>query len=189
MENNFIGVYENAIDDATCDMFVTHFEKLNALNLVFGRPNLGTEIKDKQIEILQPKTVELFSNNPIFLNFVDSLWGCYKRYVETYDVLNLCGPVDIKAIKLQRTDRSCGYHVWHFENSSNPYRNRLLVWMLYLNDVEEGGETEFLYLNKRIKPKKGTILIWPAGFTHTHRGNPPLAGSKYIATSWIEHAS
>ena len=54
----------------------------------------------------------------------------------------------------------------------------------YLNDEFDGGETEFLYMNKRISAKQGRIIIFPAGFTHTHRGNPPIGGEKYIATSW-----
>ena len=58
--------------------------------------------------------------------------------------------------------------------------------MIYLNTIEEGGETEFLYLKKREKPVEGKLLIFPAGFTHTHRGNPPLKGDKYILTSWLE---
>jgi len=58
--------------------------------------------------------------------------------------------------------------------------------MLYLNTVSEGGETEFLYLHRRIKPLQGRLLIFPASFTHTHRGNPPLSGDKYILTSWLE---
>ena len=58
--------------------------------------------------------------------------------------------------------------------------------MAYLNNVEEGGETEFLYQSRRIKPKQGTIVICPASFTHTHRGNPPLKGDKYMINGWIE---
>ena len=65
-------------------------------------------------------------------------------------------------------------------------RDRVLSWILYLNDVEEGGETEFLYQSMRFKPKAGTFILFPAHFTHTHRGNPPLSGVKYIATGWIE---
>jgi len=57
---------------------------------------------------------------------------------------------------------------------------------LYLNDVEEGGETEFLYVKRRVSAKKGRFVLWPAGFTHTHRGNPPLSGEKYIMTGWVE---
>ena len=58
--------------------------------------------------------------------------------------------------------------------------------MVYLNDVKEGGETEFQYQKLRVKPKRGTVLIWPGGFTHLHRGNPPLSGDKYIATGWYQ---
>jgi len=64
--------------------------------------------------------------------------------------------------------------------------NRIMVSMLYLNDVEEGGETEFLFQSQRFKPKEGTFLIFPGTYTHMHRGNPPLSGEKYIVTSWIE---
>ena len=55
---------------------------------------------------------------------------------------------------------------------------------LYLNDDFEGGETEFLYQNRREEAKQGDVLIFPCYFTHTHRGNPPIGGTKYTATSW-----
>ena len=55
---------------------------------------------------------------------------------------------------------------------------------IYLNEDFEGGETEFLYFNKRIKPKQGRLVIFPAAFTHTHRGNPPIGGTKYLASTW-----
>ena len=53
-----------------------------------------------------------------------------------------------------------------------------------INDVEEGGETEFLHQHVRFTPKRGTVVFWPAAFTHQHRGNPPLKGTKYILTGW-----
>jgi hypothetical protein len=61
-----------------------------------------------------------------------------------------------------------------------------MAFTYYLNNVNDGGETEFLYLKKRVKPIEGRLLIWPASYTHTHRGNPPLSHSKYIVTGWIE---
>jgi hypothetical protein len=76
--------------------------------------------------------------------------------------------------------------MWHYESDNRETCHRLLAWMVYLNDVEEGGETEFLYQHKRIKPKQGTLVIWPASFTHTHRGNSPLSNVKYVVTGWTE---
>ena len=61
-----------------------------------------------------------------------------------------------------------------------------MAFILYLNDVDEGGETEFLYQSRRVKAKAGTVVLWPAAYTHVHRGNPPLSGSKYILTGWLE---
>ena len=61
----------------------------------------------------------------------------------------------------------------------------MVAWMVYLNDVEEGGETEFLYQSLRIKPKANMAVLWPGSFTHIHRGNPPLSGDKYILTGWF----
>lgn len=89
------------------------------------------------------------------------------------------------SFKWQKTPIGGGYHVWHNENSI--IWQRQLVWNLYLNDVEEGGETEFLDQNRRIKAQKGTMVIFPASWTHVHRGNPPLNKDKYIGTGWYSY--
>lgn len=113
---------------------------------------------------------------------------CLLLYRERFSTLNNTALQQIK-INIQRTVPWEGYHVWHCEDNGPPaFRDRILATMMYLNTVppEDGGETEFLYQSKRFNPVAGRVLIWPAGFTHTHRGNPPLKGEKYIATSWLE---
>lgn len=88
--------------------------------------------------------------------------------------------------KIQKTQPGEGYHIWHCETFTRLTRDRVLAYMLYLNDVDEGGETEFLHQHCRYKPTKGDFMLWPGYFTHAHRGNPPISGHKYIATGWIE---
>ena len=84
-----------------------------------------------------------------------------------------------------------GYPYWHCElypkagDSQSETLHRTLLWTIYLNDGFAEGETEFLHQQRKIAPKAGTLLIAPAAFTHTHRGNMPKGGDKYIATSWI----
>lgn len=84
-----------------------------------------------------------------------------------------------------------GYFYYHSEiyphpsDAENDALHRKLLWMFYLNDVEEGGETEFYHQQLVTKPKQGSLVIAPAGFTHTHRGNMPISSDKYIFTSWI----
>jgi hypothetical protein len=94
------------------------------------------------------------------------------------------------AINLQRyTAGQGGYPYWHCElyprDPSCETLHRHVLWTLYLNDGFAAGETEFLYQGRKIVPKAGSLLIAPAAFTHTHRGNRPEGGDKYIATSWI----
>jgi 2OG-Fe(II) oxygenase superfamily len=82
-----------------------------------------------------------------------------------------------------------GYPYWHCElyprDASCETLHRHLLWTLYLNDGFEEGETEFMFQQRKVKPQTGSLLIAPAGFTHTHRGNRPQGGDKFIATSWI----
>lgn len=82
-----------------------------------------------------------------------------------------------------------GYPYWHSEISpkadSDDNLHRVLLWTIYLNDGFAEGETEFLYQQRKIAPRTGSLLLAPAGFTHTHRGNKPKNCNKYIATSWV----
>tara|TARA_R110002051_G_scaffold273633_1_gene334265 strand:- start:324 stop:1046 length:723 start_codon:yes stop_codon:yes gene_type:complete len=79
-----------------------------------------------------------------------------------------------------------GYHGWHEDNGNDtPEICRMLVFMYYLNDVEEGGETDFLHQNLKIKPTKGSLVIFPTYFTHTHKGHIPISNDKYICNVWL----
>lgn len=82
-----------------------------------------------------------------------------------------------------------GYPYWHCElypkDASCEPLHRHLLWTVYLNDSFREGETEFLYQQRKIVPRTGSLLIAPTAFTHTHRGNTPRGGDKYIATSWV----
>ncbi len=94
------------------------------------------------------------------------------------------------AINLQRyVSGRGGYPYWHCElyprDAQAETLHRHLLWTAYLNDGFEQGETEFLYQRRKVEPRTGSLLIAPAGFTHTHRGNRPHGGDKIIATSWV----
>lgn len=96
-------------------------------------------------------------------------------------------PGDIN-LQRYRADEG-GYPYWHCElfprHADARTLHRHLLWTIYLNDEFAEGETEFLHQGRKVAPRRGSLLIAPAAFTHTHRGNRPRGGDKYIATSWI----
>ena len=88
-----------------------------------------------------------------------------------------------------------GYHHWHsehFPHPSDPSQkslHRVLLWLIYLNDVDEGGETEFFYQQAKVKPTEGSLVLAPCTFTHTHRGSIPVSNDKYVLASWVIYAN
>ena len=119
--------------------------------------------------------------------FFDGLQRCYDDYSDQYSILKENGNIRASVMKMQRTGPGGGYHVWHGEQGPGTHANRCVVYMLYLNTIEgEGAETEFLYQKTRVKPQENLMLVWPASYTHAHRGNPVLdEQSKYIVTGWF----
>jgi hypothetical protein len=187
--NNFIGVYDNYITKQECNRAIQFFEQQNKFNRTVNR------IAFEQASILNKQDQQYFAGTenldvwwdtfrPMMVNF-DIAWNHYIKSTgadEAYDG----GPFHFTNMKLQKTLPTEGYHVWHIEhNKGFSNEPRCFVFSIYLNDVEEGGETEFLHFSKRVKPKTGRIVIWPAAFPYLHRGNPPLSGEKYILTSWM----
>jgi prolyl 4-hydroxylase len=86
--------------------------------------------------------------------------------------------------KFQKSESGGGFTAWHSEQA--PLNNRFAVWMIYLNSIETGGATEFKHFDLSIQPVAGTLLIWPASFTHLHRAAADLQTNKYIATGWFD---
>ena len=189
---DFIGVYENAFDQQFCDKLINLYELYNESGRIWNsHPNHSRSTIDQMSSTVLPcMPDELTMNNDelhFFLQeFNEVFWNiCYKDYSDKYDMINHCQYHTIRSYKLQKTLPSQGYHLWHCEHMNRDQGDRLAVYTVFLNDIPEGGETEFLYQGVRVPPKKGTVCIFPAGYTHAHRGNPPIGETKYIMTGWI----
>jgi hypothetical protein len=190
--DNFVGIYDGAFSDAFCDSLAAHFEWCQKNNRTFRRPE-DERIKKDDSTCLNPHSPqEINFAHPnvqgLLQEFNYQFWDvCYKEYLDTYSVLRDYTQHTIYTYKIQKTLPGGGYHVWHAEDGSVEFSRRVGVYLLYLNDVNEGGETEFLYFSKRIAPKKGRLIVFPPNFPWAHRGNPPLSGEKYIMTGWLEY--
>ena len=183
---DFIGVYENMVPDDFCDEIIEQFDYHQNVNSMvycedeqFNNSNAGRFDWAIDLSHMTPRMNRMADRD---LN--DYLIEGMNEYAHIFGHMKQV-PLYTTTQKVQKTPAGGGYHVWHDENSGVAHSTRVAVWMVYLNDDFEGGETEFLYYKRRIQPKKGTLLIWPAGLTHAHRGGLVLSGNKYVVTGWF----
>ena len=197
--NEGIGVLENYGSKEWCQILIDAFEMYNSTKLKknilddhfststtnkgenqFAQGSLGR--KDEQLFLEVADTTLASTTNAI----IGSAFELYAR--EYQGVTNSADPVSSWTCKLQKTQSGGGYHIWHCEDGAFVYRDRVLTWMMYLNDipVENGGATDFLHQKCSFQPTTGTMVMWPATYTHIHRG-AFLTGDipKYIATGWF----
>ena len=183
--DNFISEFETNLD---CTDIIEYYKFISENGLTIKRHS-EKGAADSQI-FMHELPVEYFHDNlsrSIFRRWNYLTDQALREYVLKYDIL-VGRRFQHTMAKIQKTEPGQGYHAWHYESTpSAPYRK--LATMIYLNDGFEGGETEFLYQSRRVKPKQGTMVICPSSFTHTHRGNPPLTGDKYMINGWIEYSN
>lgn len=188
--DNYIGIYKNVYPEGYCQHLINEFERLKDLGAGSNRKESenadGLSKQDYQIT-LSMVNPQHFNDRSVEKMFFKGLQICYNKYVEMFPALS---HVETRAqcMKMQKTTPGGGYHIWHSEQGNGKEASRSVVYMLYLNslDPEEAGETEFIHQKKRISPTENTMLIWPASYTHTHRGNTVLGErSKYVITGWF----
>lgn len=189
---DFIALYRGVYPDGYCQHLINEFERLVKSGAGIDRQRSEGAPKhaksDMQLGLnIGVHTVADFNELPATQIFFDGLQRCYNAYTEQFSILKndrICGT----AMKMQRTDPGGGYHIWHGEHGNGEHAERVLVYMLYLNTLakEDAGETEFLYQQRRLNPEENTMVLWPAAFTHAHRGNTVFGErSKYIVTGWF----
>lgn len=194
--DQFIGVWDSFVPKPLCDEVIGYFDDVyeNQGCYIASKedpaPTMGQNIHRSE-DIYGDSLIR--KDYAFLLNYADGqisqkvnscLKSCVYHYVEQFPQLKQAALISTD-LKIQKTPPGGGYHVWHYENSNMVHAMRDLVWMIYLNDMPDGdGNTEFLYQKKRIQPKAGTVVVWPAGFTHTHKGNTVFAQDKYILTGW-----
>ena len=183
--NNFIGAWQSDNLDLM-DQMVEFFESNIELASqgMFGGEQRNKEYKDTSDITIFPNDLKN-DQYSIFREYISEMDLFHKDYKEQWNffgrnISNIySGPFNIQKYEI-------GGHVnkWHTERDHISNSHRILAWITYLNDIEEGGETEFLFYNKKIKPEKGKTLIWPAEWTHAHRGivTPSI---KYVITGWF----
>lgn len=206
--DNLVQIYDNFIPLDYCNKIIADFE--SDTNTIAGESGSGINHnikKSTDLMIADRLQSPIWKENYEYLN--EALLHACIDYVGKFPMisrtanheteLSLVRTVNAKManvskgrphMQMQRYIGGEGYYAWHRENYSNEpgMAKREMFYIIYLNDVEANGETEFMFNPMKVKPKAGSIILAPAFWTHTHRGNPlsdPNA-RKYIITGWLE---
>jgi prolyl 4-hydroxylase len=184
-DHNFIGAWQSENLDLM-DKIIEFFETNHSFQSqgMFGGEKQNKEYKNTTDISIRPNDLEK-NEYTFFKEYISEMDNYYKDYREQWDFFgkNIAN-IYSGAFNIQKYEIGGHVNKWHTERDHISNSHRILAWITYLNDVEEGGETEFLYYNKKIKPEKGKTLIWPAEWTHAHRGivTPSV---KYVITGWF----
>ena len=191
--NKFIYVNENSIDSDLCKNIITMYEEQenkyqgntaggvntnikNTLDFIIPDNNTDCALKWSKINIFLKE--ELTRN---LIKYKNSLEADYSEYQIISDQLITVN------FMIQKYTKQCGKYNYHhdFTIDYENKKHRVITYIFYLNDVEEGGETEIWGGNVKIKSKAGKLLLFPSCWTFPHRGVMPISDNKYIITGWL----
>jgi prolyl 4-hydroxylase len=183
-EGSFIAAWYLAEIDV-CDELIAYFN--NSPARVAGQVGDGHVDRDIKDSVDVQIDYEHFTDPPVF-RYLNNLTRVCQQYVEKYQASAAVDGWGIaEKINIQHYAPGGGYKIWHCERRGKemPGAARHLVFMTYLNDVSDAGGTDFLYQGITVQPKKGLTVIWPADWTHHHRGVVSPTEEKYIITGWF----
>lgn len=182
---NFIGEY--IMEDEVCDDVIKYFEKNKKMQKqgIIGNGDVYKEMKDStDIPLNGADALQ-----PLLKPYFEELEFCLGKYKKEY----IHSDKDqaryiVSGANIQKYKPGQGFKFWHYENTGHEPNGirRHLVFMTYLNTCKKAG-TMFYYQDKTYECKKGLTLIWPAQWTHTHKGVVSNKETKYILTGWYSY--
>ena len=191
---DFIYINDNVLDENSCKEITENITKSDIMknnNSYLGGHDADISSFDNRLHI---KDDFSFVFHTHFL--IENHWRViykivkdgYEKYLSKwFNVVEEKNSAYCPVMKYHIVQQHQGYHGWHYEwaGAEYPANNIVLVWHLSLTSHKNEGELEFKYYDKRIEPKAGRLLVWPGGFTHTHRGNVIRSDTqKHYITGW-----
>jgi len=178
-----INVNYEVLSCELCDGLIASYEK-NADN---AKTSDIASDNPKLKQIRNSKELTLEWEDVLAQNALELLKPLIDKYISSYpDVAKAFHSSYYEPIRLLKYKAHDGFYNFHFDTDGDDIKNRVLSIVMYLNDVEAGGCTSFRnFENQEVEARKGKIVIFPSGWTHTHQGNMPRSNDKYVCVTWL----
>jgi len=185
-ETHFIGSW-NIKNDNLCKEIISFFDENKTLQKK-GATTFGKDYTKKKTTDINIEPNDLKNDKfKCFNIYIEELYKCFIDYQLQWPFLkSIVKDVDIGSFNVQKYSKGDHFSQIHTERTDLRTSNRLFAWMTYLDNVEDGGTTNFLHYDIKIKPEIGKTLIWPAEWTHAHSGEILNNGEKHIITGWMD---
>jgi hypothetical protein len=191
--SKFIYHKEKVFSDKFCDQLVNLFEEREKQEKVSVGSMMGgldltikntTEVNLYEFpEIVNHETFFSVINEHLSSHFLNNL--PFRHYFDGNQKI-FPGNTTYETCQIQKYKKGEGhYGSWHIEIENLKSAPRVFSMIVYLNDVEEGGETGFLYPEMKVKPTKGGLVIFPSAYPFVHCGFKPISNDKYIVATWL----
>jgi hypothetical protein len=198
-KSSFIAEFNNAVDSSLCENLIIkllsepsglfspgetglgmapHVKKSSDVKL--SNPEVLSRVKLREYDFLKNAEAHLTSR----------ITSCIHEYIHSYVSLDIPN-IELTGIQIQRYYQNEGFYKPHMDSASwlhnlDGYdKARVLAVIVYLNTVEDGGETFFEYQNVAIKAERGKIAIFPTDWTYIHGGKVPYSSDKWISSSFV----
>lgn len=178
-KSNFIYYSKGAYSNHFCQSMIKvmdgsshiHFKGRYGVDGVLDNKEISISLEHSECGLLEPlhKAIDKYKE----------LYPSINNYVNKWHLYNHC--------QLMRYEPGNYYSHEHCENDGQHGRdsfNRLVAWMIFLNNIKEGGGTYFTQQKFVAKPREGDLYMWPAYWTHMHKGIVAPKEYKYIITGW-----
>lgn len=177
-----IQVFDHALDAAFCARMVQSFDALKRFQKNNGRGVRDGHDDSAWTELdIGPLSDTTFRQH-IGANMISHL-AHYNAALNLHLPVPASPKVSELIVKRYRVGGNERFQP-HFD-SIGPVANRYLVFLWYLNDVAEGGETEFVDLGIKVAPKAGRLLMFPPYWMYQHQGCAPISNDKFILSTYF----
>ena len=180
-------VWGDFIDHSVCDNLLSFWHEQNFLQVSPGQSYFAGDIQvDKEVKDSMDMHIPHQVAVPHVQDYTNALQEVLNKYCETFPFCETSRFQIIEPLSMQCYPKGGGFKIWHSEraNALPGNAHRHLVFMTYLNDVPDGG-TEWYHQDLYIPAQKGYTVIWPADWTHFHRGRVSNTLEKQIITGWF----
>jgi prolyl 4-hydroxylase len=178
----YVQWFDGALDPDLCRRMIDSFDQLAR----FQMRNSRGAIKALQSSAWTELNVSKVADASFEALFREQVFEYLARYNER---MRLTLPIPERArlenLRIKRYLATEGDQFEPHFDAVDYSCNRYLVFLWYLNDVAEGGETEFCDLGLRVEARAGRLLMFPPYWMYQHAGLPPRSNDKYIISTYL----